>query len=503
MKKRLWILFLVLCFMLSGCSSRLASDTDSEYALPTPVAEETQDILGEVIEYDPVSVTFNYISGDGTSFSTIKRFMTPASNENFCETILNTMLSSTSTTSQMSFLPAGTKISSLEFSCGIATINLSADALNVQDETDTLKLMACLSNTLLSVPDVKAVNILISGRSVAVADLPVGVRTQMYSGITPVYAQMNTEKGYFLEQITGTIQRNAVLYFPSANGDWIIPETRSIEFNSTDYSSALIRALRNGSDTLTGAIAPLPKETDLLINNPVTENSSTGERVLVLDFSSELRNYCNSADLPEWKALASIVLTATSFVPNIDAVKIMLDGEALTGCTVDGKSLNFTDGLIHRSDFTNYIGGAFTAYLPCEDGSLQKTEGSLSMRQSVSPRAILEALFALSENSGTDSAFPKNITAGDILGVSLSNGICTVNLSANYYREALKFTASQERACVYSIVNTLCAQSEIRGVRILIEGRSVESFTGEVFLQTILLSSEPTQTESNSEPEQQ
>lgn len=495
MKKRLLIFAIAACVFLGGCTRMPTTDVDQEYALPTPAAEEAREILGQSIEYAPVSVTFNYVSGDGTSFSTIKRFMTPTDTENFCETVLKTLMSS-SIASQMTFIPSGTEIRSVEFACGIVTVNLSPDALGVQSETDTLMMLACLTNTLLSIPNVKGANILIGGRPVAIAELPVGVRTEAYAGIAPTYAQMNTENSYFLEQVTGTIRRSAVLYFPSKNGDWLISEMRELEFNSTDYASTLIRALRNGAAGLDSAVAPLPESTDLLINNPSIEISRSGERVLLLELSSEALNYCAMSDLPEWKAIASIVLTVSSFVPDIDAVRITLDGETLTSCKLGNATLNFPDGLIHRADFANRIGGAFAAYLPLKDGSLERTEGALSMRQAASPLSVLATLFEMTNVLGGNSALPKDVSASDILGVSVENEICTVNLSANFYRKALNLNAVEERACIYAMVDTLCALDGIQGVCFLVEGRAVESFAGEIYLKTVLLPTNPMPTEA-------
>lgn len=498
MKRLNLILVLILCLAVSGCTKIPANDVDQAYALPTPQAEETLEILGETIEYAPVSVTFHYVSGDGTSFSTIKRFMTPSATENFCASVLQTLMFSTSFSSQMTFIPSGTQIGDIEYADGIATVQLSVEALNVQDETDTLMMIACLTNTLLSIPDVTGMNILIAGRAVSICELPVGVKTEAYSGIAATYAQMNTENSYFLVQFTGTIERDAVLYFPSKNGDWLISEIHQIDFNSTDYASALIRALRSGSETIDSAIPPLPEDLDLLISNPTTEISKTGERVLTLDLSSKLRNYLAMTDLEEWKAIASIVLTVTSFVPDIDAIRITLDGVPLSGCQIGEKYIAFPDNLIHRNDFTDRIGGAFTAYLPNEDGTLLTTEGVLSMAQSQSPQCVLGELLALSEATG-HSAFPDGVSESDILGVSVDDSVCTVNLSANFYRQALKSSKTEERAWVYAVVNTLCSFENIQGVRFLIEGRMTESITGAVYLSTVLLPTDPaiTQTEES------
>lgn len=491
MKARRWLLpVLALAILLSGCTRMPTTDADQEYPLPTPSDAPVEQILGEQIQRESESVTFHYVSGDGTSFSTIKRFMTPARDENFCETVLRALLFGSSVASQLTFIPSETELKSVESACGIVNVNLSADALGIASETDTLMMLSCIANTLLSLEDIQGVNILIGGRPVALAGLPVGVRTEPFASITSAYAQMTAENGYFLTQETGTIARDATLYFPAANGDWLVPETRRIEFDSTDYASALIRALRSGAQTRVATIAPMPENVDLLINNPKTEISRSGERVLVLEFSSGILEYLAMTELPEWKAIASIVLTVASFVPDIDAVRITLDGETITSCQMGDATLNFPDGLIHRADFASRIGGSFDVYLPHADGSLEKTAGALSMQRAHSPRDVLAEMFALSERNG-DSALPAGACENDILGVSVANGVCTVNFSADFYRRALLMNAEEERGCVYAIVNTLCAMKEISGVRILVEGVAVESFGGEIYLKALLLPTLP------------
>ena len=227
MKARRWLLLaLALAILLSGCTRMPTTDADQEYPLPTPSDAPVEQILGEQIQRESESVTFHYVSGDGTSFSTIKRFMTPASDENFCETVLRALLFGSSVASQLTFIPSGTELKSVESACGIVNVNLSADALGIASETDTLMMLSCIANTLLSLEDIQGVNILIGGRPVALAGLPVGAKTEPFVSITSAYAQMTAENGYFLTQETGTIARDAILYFPAENGDWLVPPPR-------------------------------------------------------------------------------------------------------------------------------------------------------------------------------------------------------------------------------------------------------------------------------------
>lgn len=479
----------VLCLGFGGCSrSPHTAETESEIVLPEPLPELTNMILGERIASQPENVTLYYVSGDGTSFSTITRSVVVSPGESLCEEAVDALLYTTATPERMSFIPTETQLLDVEYACGIATVNLSLDAHDVNGEQELLMLIASVSNTLLSLDDVRGVNVLIAGQSESLASLPLGVQTEIFTGVTQSYAKLNTEREYFLESETGTISRTAALYFPAEIGDWIVPELREITFDSSDYASSLIRELRAGPMEDHGTMSAIPESADLLINNPVVEVNSAGERILKLEFAPALRSYLAFSGLEEWKLLGSIVLTVCSFVPEIDAVRLCIGEEAVSQCSIGKTTLRFDDGLIRRDDFAPYIGSSVELCLPNADGTLSVTEHAVSMAREQSPLSVLYALFDNVLSTGGDaSVFPTGIYYDDLLGISVEGGIASVNFSANFYRQAQMLDATSERGVIYSIVNTLCKLDGISGVRFYIEGISAETLSGNIYLKSILL----------------
>ena len=254
-----------------------------------------------------------YVAADGTSFSTVTRSIAVSEGENICEEAVNALLRSGSSPDRMDVIPSGTQLLGVEYACGIATVNLSLDALDVQSEQEHMMMLASIGNTLLSIEGVEGVNVLIDGRSIAVAGLPTGIQTEMYSSITSAYAQISAEREYFIESQTGAIERTAALYFPASAGNGLMPELRTVSFDSSDYASGLIRALCEGPLSTPGATTAIPDGADFLLENPAIEISPAGERVLRLDFSSTLRNYLAFSGLEEWQLIGSVVLTICSF----------------------------------------------------------------------------------------------------------------------------------------------------------------------------------------------
>lgn len=506
MTKRCFAMLLaaVLCLTMSGCTNRQSgSETESDIVLPEPSAEAQNMILGEQIASKPEVVTLYYVAGDGNSFSTIKRTLLLASDENLCSEAINALLYNSASPDRMSFLPPEMSVLSTDFSCGIATVNLSLDAHNIQSEQEYLMLLATLSNTLLSINGVRGVNLMIGNRSEAISSLPVGTLTRPLEGITPTYAQYSAERDYFLESETGTITRTATLYFPTKVGEWFVPELREITFDSRDYASALIRALRAGPLESDSAISAIPESTDLLVENPAVTVNASGERVIELNFSGALRNYLAFSDIDEWELVGSVVLTLSSFIPELDAVRICIDNSPVMQCSIGDNARYFEDGLIHRSDFDSFIGSVITLHIPMHDGTLEAVDRAASMTRSQSPLSLLYSLFddiLAPEANGT--AFPADVYYDDILGVSLEDGIASVNLSANFYRQCQSLNESEERSVIYSIVNTLCELDDVKGVRFYIEGLSAETLSGGIYLRgTLMPNPGAVRVKSTQEPE--
>ncbi len=483
------LLIAALCLSAAGCArDPYAPETEAEIVLPEPADEPSNMILGETVDAAPASVTLSYVSADGTSFSTVTRSLAVSPDENLCEEAVDALLRSPVSPDRLNAIPAQTQLLDVEFACGIATVNLSLDALGTSSDQECLMMLASIGNTLLSIAGVEGVSVLVDGRSQAIASLPPGVQTEPCASITSTYAQMSAEREYFIESETGTIERTAALYFPSAADGWLVPELRAVTFDGSDYASGLIRALGEGPLTTPSATASIPEGADLLVDNPTIAVTPAGERVLTLQFSSTLRNYLALAGLDDGLLIGSVALTICSFVPEIDAIAMEIDGERVGQCAIGDVQIEFADGLIRRDDFAPFVGSAVALYLPHADGTFERVERAVSMVRVRSPLSVLCALMdaMLAQDDGAP-VLPAGVYHDDILGISVAGGIAQVNLSANFYRQAQALDATAERGVVYAIVNTLCELEGIDGVRFYIEGISAQTLSGSIYLKSVLL----------------
>ena len=490
MTRRLRLLALCLALvLLTGCMPKQRDgDTAADIAMPEPSEEPENMILGEQLPSRLSNVSLYYAMSDGAVFSQVSTGIRADAGQSLPEAAVEALLSP-STGEEMYFSTGDTHMLSCEYACGIATVNLSIDARNVQSEQEELALLTAIGNTLLGIDGVRGVNVLIGGQSESFGQLPQGVQTEVIPSVTASYAQLLAERDHLLTDHAMPVTRTATLYFPTSVGSWLVPELREVVFNSDDFAGTLIEALKAGPMEQTCSVASIPAGAELLDPNPQVETLSTGEHALTLNFSSTLANYLAFSGLEIWELAGSLALTVCSFLPQIDAVRILVAGDPITVCQLGDSIMHFEDGLIRRADFASFVGSVATLYLADSFGALQPVKRAVSTRSALSPRSLLSELFYYTDRDDGQLSFPvpENVFAEDVLGIQVAGNIARVNLSANFYRCCQTLDASAERSLIYCMVNTLCAMDSVRAVRFYVEGVSAETMAGNIYLRSPLM----------------
>ncbi|HIU34439.1 MAG TPA: GerMN domain-containing protein [Candidatus Pullichristensenella excrementigallinarum] len=472
--KKTWIaLLLVLCVPLTAFASQSLLPEPEEYAENMLLGESSSDAFFEVTLY--------HAATDGLSLSPVSRILLVESGRSPVEAVIEALLDPSGNPSQVSVAPSETKLLGYEWTGTLLTVNLSIDAANTQTEQELLLLYAALANTLTSLEGVEAVNVLINGRHLPVQQLPVGVLRLGSSSITAAWAQFQADSDRFLsgEADAGSLTRECVVYFPSADGRRLLPEIRTVEFSDANYARTLLTAIRLGAEH-SQITAELPVEGEWLLEDPAVRVNAAGEKLLSLNFSQETLHEIVEQGIPLWQFLGAVTLTMCSFLPELDGVQILQEGEILKQLEIDGPTVQLSDGLLSRRLFSGYVGTRACVYLPMEDGTLYAYEEAVAPMEALSPRALIETLLEL-------AALPDGLDPSDLLGVRVENGVATVNLSANFYSACQELDELGERAVVYALVNTLCRLQGIVGVRLLIEGNAVETLSQKIYLKTVLL----------------
>ena len=191
---RLAAWLIALSMLLSGCvPSQRSSESIGEIALPEPSAEPENMILGETLPTRMTNVSLYYAMSDGATFSTVTLGIRADAGENLLEAAVNALLNPAAGEG-MYFSTGDTRLLSCEYACGIATVDLSIDARNVQSEQELLALETAIGNTLLGIEGVRRVNVLIGGQSESFGQLPHGVQTEVIPSVTASYAQLLAER---------------------------------------------------------------------------------------------------------------------------------------------------------------------------------------------------------------------------------------------------------------------------------------------------------------------
>ena len=452
-----------------------------EAALPEPEAEAPQLLLGEATAEYFAEVTLHYAASDGVSLAPASRTLLVQSGETLLDVALEALLEPTGGAAQASVVPGDARVISREFSGGLVTVDLSIDARNVQSEQELLRMYLGIAATLLELDGVEGVNVLIGGRE---EGLLCGVFTGAETDVAAVWAQMQAESDRYLGDAQAQVTRTAALYFPSADGQWLMSEMRAITFTRATLVNTLIEQLCLGP-VARACARPIASD-ELLAGEPVLTVTDAGERVLQINLRGEA---LDGTGVERWQLCGALTLTLCSFCPELDAVRVSIDGAAVEDMQVGERTIAADAGGLRRRDLSGRIGGAARLYLANESGELVLREAALSQGEALSPRALLEALLdeELAGFLGAQSPLPRALDGTDILGVRVRDGVATVDLSARFYSACQELDEARERTAVYAIVNTLCGLTGVQGVRFLFEGEQVETLSEYIYMRTTLL----------------
>ena len=171
------------------------------------------------------------------------------------------------------------------------------------------------------------------------------------------------------------------------------------------------------------------------------------------------------------------VLVRAAFVQTL----VQVDDVNFVSFYVDGKALTDSDdnaiGMMRAEDFVQSTGSSIdsyqttdlTLYFAEKDGKTLKVSKKNNVRYNVNTtieRLVVEQLLKGTNASELQGTVPRSTT---ILGVSVREGICYVNLDSKFVAES--YDLSPEVA-IYSIVNSVIANGSVTKVQILIDGAS-------------------------------
>jgi len=208
--------------------------------------------------------------------------------------------------------------------------------------------------------------------------------------------------------------------------------------------------------------SPFPKELRL---NDVT----LVDGLLVIDADEAVRSL-NGID--RTLAAAALVQTMTQF-SGIDAVQILCNGSEL----LNGWSRPMTvEQFLLEDDTATSDAATIKLYFSDHEGRylLEETRNCSFESETEIPTYIVEQIIDGPLEADRRPTLPDGTR---LLGIHLSNGVCTLNFSEDFVRNR-PTTHKRARMAVYSIVSSLTELAEVESVRFLSGGNDLGDYAG-------------------------
>lgn len=488
--KRISLIFLALiCTVcLTGCVplSVNLQRTDQTVSLPLPSESPIEPAVGDSVGSASYKTAFYLVSPE-QQLVPVYRTITLQSGESLAVRVLETLLSLPSSEEALSPFPEGVRLNGVERSGSVCVVDLSIDALNVQNEQQLLWMQASVAATLTDLDGVDTVSLLIGGRDVGILSMPFGASGKPEDNLAAVWAHLTADQAILSDG--GSIERTAILYYATRDGDYIAPVSRTVRITGDDYIMPLIQELMVPPAEADCLCSPFPQNAPLLLLEPEIVETDDGRRMIRLEFDANLMATLEMEGLTAWQLYASLTYTLTGFVPEVDGLIVLIGDGQLTRIERNGQELEFTEGEMNRASYPDAVCRLTAVYLSSSDGGLIRLYRSLDQKSAESPRALLAELFkgpaTWEENAAR--VLPDGVSVDDVLGIRIQDGEAVVNLSSNLYRCAQSLTAQQEQNLIYAIVNTLTELPFVSTVRFQVEGETVDYLVGSIFLRSALM----------------
>lgn len=262
------------------------------------------------------------------------------------------------------------------------------------------------------------------------------------------------------EETQQTEEEAISVYYINKAETKITPVSYSLEGNTTEEQAAeAVEALRENP-------------VELSLRTPVNGYSINGwllkDTQLFLDVSEEYRRIEPTTEV---LIRAALVRTMTQ-IAGIDHVAITINGEALTD------SLGMTVGPMTADMFIDNAGNEINAYEKVrlklyyanETGDrLVETTVPWVYNSNISMEKLVVERIVAGPGEDLEGAYPVINPATKVLGVTVKDGTCYVNLDDGFMTQMYNVTGD---VVIYSIVNSLVELSNINKVQITVNGES-------------------------------
>ena len=155
--------------------------------------------------------------------------------------------------------------------------------------------------------------------------------------------------------------------------------------------------------------------------------------MVTLYFTGGLENRLSLLGIEPMCFTASVVMTLTSFIPNVSSVCIVSGSTMMTSLYSRRLgALSFRDGVQRRTQYTTLLRDQLTLYF-AQDGRLTPVTRSSAFGMVKDPALLLTLLSSgpslAEKNSGIAPVLPQELTEADLLGAAIEDGVLVLHFS--------------------------------------------------------------------------
>ena len=361
----------------------------------------------------------------------------------------------------------------------VATVDLGGD-VDLMQEYDIFCLKAALVNTLIESGGVEYVNVLFNGREVPTNGLPTGTMTRFDEDLQSAWVEHENEGVAALRSQSYSFRRNVTLYFPASDSPFLLAEVRELTFTRSNLATPVLEALIAGP-TSTAAMRRCYPAATRVDGLPSLEEESGDAQYLDVSFTYEIGAALTGDENERLLQMAPLVVTLTTFLPETVAVRVRVNRRPIESMISGGSA---AERLLYRERYAGLVGRTVELYFPQEDGRLYAVTRAVSQTENTL-RDLLEQLLDVPE--GAQPVFPQEFNAACIRGVAMVDDSAVVNFTKEGAELLSRLTAEEERACIFSVVNTLTGYAGVSRVQFLVEGVKVDALAGALSLRSPLV----------------
>lgn len=432
-KFRLLPLFLLLCFLLTGCSLPSLNLPSFAQTLLAKIAPEEETPAGGMLIY-----RISAPSAEGRQDLIRTESLTlPENAASEIDGVLALFSAPSQQTDLSCALPEGTSIAGWTQENRAVTVEFSSEFLTAAPMDQTLAAF-CTALTLCELDGVESVTVTSGGQT-------------LFSGLVPADALLSDED-------PDPYVRQLRLYFSDSQSRYLVSEyhTLTLDEDSSPERYVVEELLRgpNSSDLK----SPIPAGTTLV-------SCATVDGVCVVNLSSEF--YANRPEtaLGERLAVYSIVNSLTA-LSGVDSVNILVEGQPVYAYVYRSlaEPLSWYDEVLGPISAAKEEFDANLYLVTPDQSAITAFPFRVDLLNYESrTEAVLSALLSAAE-PGYPALFSGS---GSVTGITVQGPFCTVDLSESFFAS---LPQDARNAAVQSIAATLCDLTEISTVTFTISG---------------------------------